>query len=526
MRLSLFDKKNRGDAEFNGVEAMLPKDRKPWYRTWHLIQLNLILLVPLVSSSAVGYDASMMNGLQSLTQWKDYFDHPNSAILGTLNAVYPIGKVLMVFPVSWLGDRYGRRLPMLVGLCGMVAFAIFQAASQNVAMLIVSRYLIGSCTIMVAQPSPILITELAFPTHRGKLTALYNSSFYIGAIIAAWGTYGSFTLNSTWSWRIPSAIQGAMPVLQLLFFWCLPESPRWLVSKGRIEEARAVFVKYHAGGDEASPLVDFEMQEIMQHLENGKEGGEKTPWKEMLRTKANRRRTIIAVLLGFYSQWSGTGLVTYYLTLVLDTIGITQTKEQTLVNGILQIANFVGAVGVGALMIDWLGRRTLFLISAVGLFCSYVCWTVLSMEFHRTQNPGTAKGVLAFIFIACFFFNIAWTPMLYAYTVEIFPYKLRSFGLSTALMTANLSLILGQFVHPIALADIGQRYYILFCCLLFVLIFVIYFLFPETKNRTLEEIAFIFEGEQDLVGQKIVESPTVLDEKEQVVTKKSEITNL
>lgn len=83
----------------------------------------------------------------------------------------------------------------------------------------------------------------------------------------------------------------------------------WLVSKGRIEEARAVFVKYHAGGDEASPLVDFEMQEIMQHLENGKEGGEKTPWKEMLRTKANRRRTIIAVLLGFYSQWSGTGLV-------------------------------------------------------------------------------------------------------------------------------------------------------------------------------------------------------------------------
>lgn len=168
----------------------------------------------------------MMNGLQSLTQWKDYFNHPNSAILGTLNAVYPIGKVLMVFPVSWLGDRYGRRLPMLVGLCGMVAFAIFQAASQNVAMLIVSRYLIGSCTIMIAQPSPILITELAFPTHRGKLTALYNSSFYIGAIIAAWGTYGSFTLNSTWSWRIPSAIQGAMPVLQLLFFWCLPESPR------------------------------------------------------------------------------------------------------------------------------------------------------------------------------------------------------------------------------------------------------------------------------------------------------------
>lgn len=228
----------------NLFSKFLPNGAKPWYLTRHLILLNLILCVPLLSSSAVGYDglrglyyahtmskliniaASMMNGLQSLPQWRDYFGQPSPAILGTMNAVYPIGKILLLFPVSWLSDKYGRRVPILIGLVCLVAFSALQAASQNIAMFVMSRFLLGASTIMIAQPSPIIITELAYPTHRGKLTALYNSSFYIGAILAAWGTYGTFKLGSTWSWRIPSALQAGMPLIQSLFVWALPESPR------------------------------------------------------------------------------------------------------------------------------------------------------------------------------------------------------------------------------------------------------------------------------------------------------------
>lgn len=147
-------------------------------------------------------------------------------------------------------------------------------------------------------------------------------------------------------------------------------------------------------------------------------------------------------------------------------------------------------------MVDFLGRRTLFMISATGLFCSFVCWTALTAEFVKTGDKAMGQAVLGFIFIAYFFFDIAWTPMLYSYTVEIFPFRLRSLGLSTALMTANLSLILGMFVNPLALKAIGWKYYIVFCCLLFVLMFLIYFLFPETKGHTLEEIARVFEGSQ------------------------------
>lgn len=192
--------------------------------------------------------------------------------------------------------------------------------------------------------------------------------------------------------------------------------------------------------------------------------------------------------------------MSYYLSLVLDTIGITSTEEKTLINGILQLFNFAAAVGIGAFMIDLLGRRTLFLISAGGLFCSYVCWTALSAEFVQTHDPNMGRAVLGFIFIAFFFYDISFTPMLYAYTVEIFPFNLRSMGLSTALLSANISLILGMFVNPIGLRSISWRYYIVFCCLLFVFLFVVYFLFPETKGRTLEEIADVFEGPSKLDG--------------------------
>jgi MFS family permease len=121
----------------------------------------------------------MMNGLQTLTQWRAFFGYPTGAVLGLMNAVYPLGKVVSLPFVTFVSDRFGRKLPLVCGLIGCVAFSIMQGLAHNFATFVTARALLGFCTSFISQPSPILVAELAYPPHRGKMTALYNT-FFVG----------------------------------------------------------------------------------------------------------------------------------------------------------------------------------------------------------------------------------------------------------------------------------------------------------------------------------------------------------
>jgi MFS family permease len=236
------------------------------------------------------------------------------------------------------------------------------------------------------------------------------------------------------------------------------------------------------------------MREIQESLALESEAVSGTSWLTLIRTPANRRRTLIAVIVGWFSQWNGVGVVSYYLTLVLDTIGITEVKDQTLINGLLQIFNWIVAISLGALMVDRLGRRMLFLVSTIGMLFSYIAWTALTAQFVQTRDTALGRAVVGMIFVYYLFYDIAWTPLLQAYPVEIFPYSLRGRGVSVSYISAFVGLIVGNQVNSIAMENIAWKYYIVFCCLLALLAVLIWFLFPETKGHTLEEIAEIFEG--------------------------------
>lgn len=278
-----------------------------------------------------------------------------------------------------------------------------------------------------------------------------------------------------------------------------------MVSRDRKDEAHKVLADWHSGGDLFSPLVVFELSEVESAVLEEAEVLSQVSWLDLIRTPANRKRTLIAVLLGWFAQWNGVGVVSYYLTLVLNTIGITEVKDQTLINGLLQVFNWIAATFAGALMVDRLGRRSLFLVSTAGMLVSYVIWTGLTAHFVSSGGEASGRAVVAFIFLYYFFYDIAWTPLLQAYTVEIYAYTLRGRGLSTALISTQIGLIVGNQVNPIAMEKIQWKYYIVFCCLLAVLLVIIWFLFPETKGYTLEEIREVFEGksgvQHDDIGQ-------------------------
>lgn len=275
-----------------------------------------------------------MNGLQSTTSWKDYFHHPTGTRLGVVNAAQSIGSVAILPIVGTLSDKLGRRWTLLLGLITIIVASIIQAASVNYGMFIVSRIIVGCGGMLVSQPSPMLISELSFPTHRGKLTSLFWTWYYFGAILASWSTYGTqkHIGDSDWAWRAPSILQAAYPIIQLVFFWFVPESPRWLVANDRVEEAREILARYHTGGDQAHELIDFELSEISSAIENERRAAA-TKWSSLVSTPGNRKRTFIVVCVGAFAQWNGVAVVSYYLTLVLDTVGIKDPDTQTLING-------------------------------------------------------------------------------------------------------------------------------------------------------------------------------------------------
>ncbi|RAK88553.1 general substrate transporter [Aspergillus costaricaensis CBS 115574] len=480
------------------LAAALPVTDKYWFQQPHLLRLNLVLLVPLLSSSTFGYDGSLMNGLQSLEQWQDYFNNPTGSLLGTIVAAQSIGSVIALPFLGNLCDWYGRKPILLAGLIIICIAAAIQCASVNLAMFIVARILIGIGGMFSSQPSPMLIAELAYPTHRGKYTSAYWTMYYLGAILSSWCTFGTQALSSSWSWRVPSILQAGYPLVQLAFLYWVPESPRWLVAQNKIEEATDILKRYHAGqeepDEEPSPLVAMEVAEITIAIELEK-SIEGSRWSALMATPGNRKRIIIAICVGTFAQWNGIAVVSYFLTLVLNSVGITSSYTQTSINGFLQLFNFAAAF-MAAFLVDRLGRRTLFLWSGIGMLISFIVWTICSALNSETGSKPAGYVVIVCVFVVYFHYDIAWTPLLLGYPTEIFPYSLRSKGLAVEMMSVYGSLIIASFCNPIGMENLGWKYYIVFCVFLMGILATVYFYFPETKGHTLEEIAVIFDGER------------------------------
>jgi len=356
--------------------------------------------------------------------------------------------------------------------------------------------MIGFGLTFAANAAPMLVTEIAYPSQRAPLTSTYNSLWYSGAIVAAWTTFGTFRIaNSSWAWRIPSALQGIPSFLQVFLIWFVPESPRWLVSKGREAQALKILAYYHANGNEQDPLVIYEFEEIKAAIELDRTVAANVGWTSLFRTAGNRKRMRIIIAIAFFSQWSGNGLVSYYLNAVFKTIGITDVGIQNLINGILQIFNCTVAVLAG-LYCDRLGRRFLFITSCIGMLIFFMLQTVCSAIYAQRGSTTAAHAVVAFIFLFYASYNIAFSPLIVSYTVEILPYPLRAKGFAVFNFAISLSLIFNQYVNPIALGKIGWKYYIVYVCFIaFELVFC-YFYVVETKNRTLEETAALFDGEE------------------------------
>ncbi|KAJ5257110.1 Major facilitator superfamily domain general substrate transporter [Penicillium angulare] len=479
--------------------SVLPANAGPWYKQRHLLHLNFIIISLVMYSSANGYDGSLMNGLEALDQWKAFMNNPAGAWLGWINAIYWLGCGIGYPSASWIANKYGRKPGVYVGYCLLTLGVALQTAAPNTTTFLLARFFLGGASALFGNSVPLLINEIAYPTHRGILNGLFMSGWYVGGTVAAFVVFASRTYGSSWAWRLPSVLQALVPIVGLPGFLLAPESPRWFVSMGREDEARDILTQYHAAGDSSSPLVNYEFQEIISTIRAEQQANEDGSYLEMVKTPGNRRRLMISITLGLFSQWVGNGVISYYLSLILSSVGVTQVKDQTLISACLQVWDLIFAA-LGAFFIDRFGRRPLFLTSAGVMFVSYVLVTALSGVYATNGDSGAGGTVIAFLFIFFAGYCIALTPFLTSYPCEIWPFRLRSRGLTVTWVAAIVGMFFNTFVNPIALAAIGWKYYFVFVAVLSMFGGTAFFYYPETKGYSLEQIAVIFDGEDALVS--------------------------
>ena len=373
------------------------------------------------------------------------FGYPSKATLGFMTASYSLGCILALPFIPMANDSRGRKFSIALGSVVMIVGAAIQCAAQNckslltdmcfsgkeanqspspVAMFVIARMILGFGVPFAVVAASTLIGELSHPKERPVITSLFNSSWFVGSTIAAGITYCTFEMETTWAWRIPSILQAVPSILQLIFIHAIPESPRYLVSKNRKEEAREILFKYHGEGDEDSKLAAAEFAQIKVTIEM-ELLGKKASWQEYFITPGNRRRALLALCIGVFPQWSGNNLLSFYLKKVLEQVGIKDGKLQNQINLGVSCWALINGTCI-ALVIPRFRRRTVYLTCITGIFLLYIALTVNSAKYAGAGTNAAGIATIAIIFCYSPFYNMGFNALTYSISCSL-PQSLRKY---------------------------------------------------------------------------------------------------
>ena len=441
---------------------------------------RLGLLVGIAAASVgviYGYDLSNIAGAMLFIPKEFDLD---TAGVQWITTMVVIGEIAGAIIGGWLANQIGRKKSMVLVATTYAAFALMCALSVSVPMLMTARLLLGLTIGVSVVVVPVFVAESAPANIRGSLLVAYQVATVIGIII---GYLAAYALADSGSWRWMLGLASVPALLVAVVLMRMPDTARWYMLKGRVDDARRTLAMVEPGAD-----VDAEIEEIGRALHEERGG----TFREMLRPPY-LRATVFVVVLGFFIQITGINAIVYYSPKLFEAMGFHGNFALLILPALVQVAALI-AVFVSLVLVDRVGRRPI-LLGGIGMMIA--ANALLIGVFLAGSNFGGALTALGFIGVLLFTvgFTFGFGALVWVYAGESFPSQLRSMG-SSAMLTSDLvgnAIVAGFFLTMLQTLG-GSGTFMVFGVLALAAFVFVYRFAPETKGRQLEEIRHFWEN--------------------------------
>lgn len=436
-----------------------------------------------------GYDQGVFGGILTNDNFLQTFNNPDATVQGQITSTYYLGAIFGAVLSRFVGDRLGRRRAIMIGCVLLTIGGILQATASTLPHMIVGRIVGGFGTGLNTTAIPMWQVETCKQHHRGRLVIVELVLNISGIALTSWLNF-SFTYlpHSSVSWRFPLGFQSFWSIVTLVFTLIMPESPRWLVLRGREEEAKAIMARLMSK-DIDDPEVTAALSILSATIAHEVES-ENAAMSNIFHNGPNQnlRRILLGAGIALMQQACGVNIIANYLPVVLTkSVGLSD-RLSLIIAAVYSHALTIWAAS-SMLAIDSFGRKKLLLLGAAG---QSIAFFMIAIGI-RVGTYSMSIFTVVFIFVYCFFFGTSFLSIPWLYPAEINSQAMRNVGTSISTATNWVFVYVIVLVTPLGIDNLTWRFYLMFGFFNIAFIPVLWLFYVETAKLSLEQIDRLFE---------------------------------
>ncbi|SJL09240.1 related to HXT1-Low-affinity hexose facilitator [Armillaria ostoyae] len=468
----------------------------------HNLRATLFCTVFVFGAILYGYDGTYFTGILAMNKFKLDFGtrQPDgsytisSAYQSLFASIVQVGEVIGSLSAGFIGDRRGRKGAMVACVILVTFGAVLQLIlTGSIALLVLGRAILGIGVGIVSNCTTLYLAEIPPAVIRGTMVSSWQLFLAIGQVIGAGVAQGTKDYTTSFSYRFPIALNILICLIITGGLFFVPESPRWLLSQNRNEDAYRALLRVHKGNDEIDIRAEMKVILDAKHAE-AEQSGSVSRWRDIF-SGVEKRKFLGAFGILVCQQIGGVQSVISYGTVFFESIGITNAFLVTMITDIVEVFGVLCSF----MVVNRIGRRPLLLsttvLMAIVLLICGGLGTIPAESRSKSVNSAIASMIIIYVFI----FNLAWGPLAWVVATELASGKNRTkiMGISTAAFWVSAWAV--TFTLPYLYnsepgsAGLGPMVGFIYGGGTIIAFIFVYFYIPETLGRSLEEINMMME---------------------------------